>query len=133
MTDREVRVTAASETAPDGGEPAFEGAYLTPAVDVYEAAGEIMILADIPGVERDNVDIDLYGDVLTVAGKVTTSAEEGSQLLSEYELGSFCRSFRITDAIDRRRITASLNDGVLMIVLPKTVRGGTRKIPLSIG
>lgn len=105
--------------------------YSTPAVDIYETGTEIVIMADLPGVTSEDLDIDLDGEVLSITGKATAAEHEGTVLLSEYSGRAYCRSFYLASLVDRRRISAALDDGVLTIRLPKAERKIVRKISVT--
>jgi HSP20 family protein len=133
MTDQEIQVSQKQEIAPEKGELTYEGVYFTPAVDIYETEKELVLLADLPGVESGNVEIDVRDDFLSIIGRTTPDKEEGEALLTEYRTGSYFRNFLLTDAVDQGAITASLTDGVLRVVLPKAAKAVPRKIPISSG
>jgi HSP20 family protein len=103
-----------------------------PAVDILEKKDEIVVIADMPGVDERSVDITLEKDVLTIQGQVEPDAPEGYHLaLAEYGVGDFQRAFTITEEIDRDRIEASVKNGVLRLVLPKAPVARTRKISVT--
>ncbi len=131
MGDQEIRISEKREVTPAKGELTYEGLYFTPAVDIYESPTELVLVADMPGVEPEDLDIDLNDDTLSIVGKVAESPLEGEVLLAEYRLGSYFRSFALTDALDQGKISASLADGVLRIVLPKAAKAVPRKIPIA--
>jgi HSP20 family protein len=104
-----------------------------PQVDIYEDAKVITVLADMPGVDKEGVSIDLTEDQLTIQGKVDT-ADEGETLLhKEYEPGNYFRQFTLSDGIDREKITAKMTDGVLTLTLPKAEKAVPRKIEITAG
>jgi HSP20 family protein len=107
-----------------------EEVYSTPAVDIYETRTEIVILADLPGVSPEDLDLDLDEESLTITGKAARGGDEGVLLLSEYSGGAYCRAFHLGGLVDRKQISASLEDGVLRIVLRKQDRKVARKIPV---
>jgi HSP20 family protein len=131
MADQEITYPEKQEVAPPRGEFTHEGAYFTPAVDIYETEKELVLLADMPGVDASGVDIDLKDNVLSVVGKVTVPPDTGEPLLAEYKVGNYVRNFSLTDAIDQSGINAALVDGVLKVVLPKAAKAVPRKIPIS--
>ncbi len=131
MADQELQVSEKKEVAPAEGELTHEGIYFTPAVDIYESPTEVVLLADMPGVGPGQVDIDLKNDTLSLIGRVGGKPEEGSSLLAEYRMGNYFRNFRISDVVDREKITASMKDGVLRLVLPKAEKAKPRKIAIS--
>lgn len=103
----------------------------TPAADIYENPREIVILVDMPGVESQDMDLELDRSTLNVSGKVSQKQEEGRNLLLEYCRCNYFRSFYIGDIVERSRITAEFTDGVLRIVLPKAEQVISRRIPIS--
>jgi len=106
--------------------PAF-----VPRTDIYEANDEIVLIADMPGVDEGSLDITLEKNVLTVNGLVEQTEPEGYTLTySEYRVGDFQRSFRVSNEIDQDQIEATLKDGVLRLRLPK-VSPTTRKIAVK--
>ena len=131
MADEGVRVSHEDDVSRDAGELTYEGTYFTPAVDIYETADEVVLLADMPGVQPGDLDVDLNDDELTIVGRVGSGEDEGIELLSEYRVGNYYRNFRISDVVDRARISAALSDGVLTVVLPKAAKAVPRKIPIS--
>jgi HSP20 family protein len=133
MTDKELQAAEKQEVTAEGGELTREGIYFTPAVDIGETEKELVILADMPGVKPDGVDIELKEGILSLVGKVPEATQEGERLLSEYRQGSYFRSFRLTESVDASKIGASLSNGVLKVTLPKHEKALPRKIPISVG
>jgi HSP20 family protein len=108
-------------TLPMFGAEDFEK--LTPAVDMYDEGKEIVIKADLPGVKKEDLHLDLTGEnVLTLSGEKKTeeTVEKGGIYRSERSYGRFLRSFELPSDVDTEKITASLKEGVLEIRLPKT-------------
>jgi HSP20 family protein len=104
-----------------------------PNVDIWEDDHEIVICADLPGVEDENLDIQFENRQLTIHGKVAMRHEGANFLGGEYGLGDFYRTFAIGDAIDTSKITGELKDGVLTVHLPKQEAVKPRKIPVKVG
>jgi HSP20 family molecular chaperone IbpA len=102
-----------------------------PAADIYETNDAIVVMAEMPGVAPDGVDITLERRVLTIRGRSAANEHAGYQrVYSEYADGDYERVFTLSDAIDRDKIEASLRDGVLHLVLPKAEPARARKIEL---
>jgi HSP20 family molecular chaperone IbpA len=102
-----------------------------PAVDIIEKRDDIVLLADMPGVDEKSVDITLEKDLLTIYGHVTGETPENHRLvISEYGTGDYQRTFTLSNEIDREKIQASVKDGVLKLLLPKAETARTRKIPV---
>jgi HSP20 family protein len=134
MADQEIQARDKQEVQPSAGEFTQEGAYFSPAVDIFGTEKELVLLADMPGVGLDQVEIDLRDNTLSIMGKVTPDTSEGKEaLLTEYRSGNYFRFFRITEVVDQTKITASIADGVLKVVLPKVEKAVPRKIPIVSG
>lgn len=101
-----------------------------PNVDIIETADEFLVLADMPGVAPDAIDIQYEQGVLTMHGRVDPRQDEEntSYLLYEYGVGDFYRSFRLGEGIDAEKIEARLKDGVMELHLPKSEASKPRKI-----
>lgn len=116
-------------TAPEGSERTRECACFVPRADIYEADDQIVIVADVPGTSENSVDITLEKNILTINAYVEIDEKPGYALTySEYEIGDYQRSFKLSDEIDRERIAATIHDGVLRVYLPKSTESRTRKI-----
>jgi HSP20 family protein len=103
-----------------------------PAVDIYESEQALTLVADMPGVPLENVDIDLDADQLTIRGMVPQKAENnGRVLFKEYTAGDYYRQFTLSNDIDREKIQASMKNGVLKLVLPKAEAAKPRKISVQ--
>ncbi len=123
-------VTAPEETA----ERTREGRVFIPRSDIYELDDQIVIVADLPGVDEKSVDITLEKNILTINALVDPLVPQGYTLAySEYETGDYQRSFRLSNEIDRENIQASLKDGVLRLYLPKAKEAQLRKISVKAG
>jgi HSP20 family protein len=108
------------------------GAYFQPPVDIYENRDELVLVADMPGVTPDGLDVHLEGDQLTVEGRVRPDDYQGLKPLHvEYGVGGYFRRFTLGEHIDREGIKAQLKNGVLQLRLPKAERAKTRKITVQ--
>ncbi len=102
-----------------------------PRVDIYETNDAIMMIANMPGVDENGVDITLEKGVLTIKGYVPPTKFEGYSLVySEYREGDYERSFTLSNEINQDAIEATMKDGVLRLRLPK-VSPTTRKIAVK--
>jgi HSP20 family molecular chaperone IbpA len=103
-----------------------------PPADIYETNNSIVVMAEMPGVPSDGVDITLERRVLTIRGRSTTSEHAGYQrVYNEYTDGDYERVFTLSENIDRDRIEATLKDGVLHLTLPKAEAARARRIELK--
>jgi HSP20 family protein len=105
------------------------GLYFQPAVDIAETPDALLVLADMPGVTCEGLDIRLEGDVLTINGRPHSDDYEGLKPLHvEYSVGGYHRRFTLGETVDRERIKAELKNGVLRLTLPKAERAKARRI-----
>ena len=105
---------------PGGSERTRDRPVYVPRVDIVETADALEILADMPGVTKDGVEVTLEQRVLSIRGRVDTSPPEGlAPLYLEYELGDYERAFTLSDAVDPAGIEARVQAGVLHLRLPK--------------
>jgi HSP20 family protein len=117
---------------PHGVEPTRARKVYTPAVDIIERGDDIVVIADMPGVDEKSVDITLEKNVLSIYGRVEAVIPEQHRLLaSEYGVGDYQRVFTVSDTVDRSRIQATVKTGVLRLVLPKAEEVKTRKIEVT--
>jgi HSP20 family protein len=122
------------EVAETGAERTRDQLAFVPRADIYETDEMIVVVADMPGVDENSLDITLENNVLTINGCVEPVQPEGYSLTyAEYREGDYVRSFRLSDQIDREGIEATLKDGVLRLSLPKIQEARTRKIEVRTG
>jgi HSP20 family protein len=116
-------------------EPAFGMA--APAMDMVENEKEFRITAELPGMDSRDVELTVSDDMLTIRGEKKMEKEEKAEnyYLSERRFGSFQRSFPLPQGVDRDKIEAKFDKGVLTIILPKTPEAAARqkKIPIKQG
>jgi len=103
----------------------------TPAVDIYETQDDLVLVADLPGVTKEDLSIKLDDEILTIEGAAHASAATGQQLLNEYASGTFYRQFTVGEAINREKIDANLKNGVLELVLPKAEKAKPKRIQVK--
>jgi HSP20 family protein len=118
-----------TRTGEDEGE--IERADWIPAADVYEDEGEYTLALDLPGINRDALDVSLDEGRLSVRGERAPS-EAANVRRAERPHGRFARSFSLPDAVDRSRITADYKDGVLLLRLPKRAEEQPGRIKIDI-
>jgi HSP20 family molecular chaperone IbpA len=110
------------------------GLTFTPAVDIFETDKAITLLADMPGVQAENLDIDLHQDLLTLTGEAQPAeSKDESYVLREFKTGRYVRQFSLSDTIDQAKIEAQMTNGVLRLVLPKAEKAMPRKISVKTG
>jgi HSP20 family molecular chaperone IbpA len=107
------------------------GLTFTPRVDIVETDNELLLLADLPGVRSDDLDIRFENGELVLLGKCAARNENVDFMLNEYGVGDFYRAFAISETIDSTRIAAELKNGVLTVHLPKTERAKPKRIAVK--
>ena len=124
------RSRAYTRLSDDGREP--QRFIFTPPIDIYETEEGLVLHADLPGVSVETLDLQVQDNKLTLFGRVATPvAGEADLLHREYEEGDFLRSFILSDDVDHERIRATLNHGVLKVVLPKAPKAEPRRIQVN--
>jgi HSP20 family molecular chaperone IbpA len=125
LEKQEVENTADAETTRD---------MLTfiPRVDIYEVEDTVVLVADMPGVDENSVDITLEKNILKISGFAQPQAPENfSPAYAEYRFGNYERTFALSDEVDRDKIEATVKNGVLRLVMPKAEAAKTRKITVK--
>jgi HSP20 family protein len=132
MADTEKEMQKKEAAAPEKGEHTRARRVFIPAVDIIEKKDDIVVIADMPGVDEKSVDIMIEKNVLTLYGRVEADIPEKHTLtLSEYGIGDYQRAFTLSEEVDKDKIQAIVKNGVLRIVLPKTEALKTRKITVT--
>jgi HSP20 family molecular chaperone IbpA len=104
--------------------------YAVPPVDIYEEQDRLVVMADLPGVTKDTLSVQVEQGILTIEGRVGRDTP-GQLLRREFTLVPFFRQFRITEAIDTTNIRAGIRNGVLRLDLPKAEEAKPRRIPVE--
>ncbi|HHP7235479.1 MAG TPA: Hsp20/alpha crystallin family protein [Desulfobacterales bacterium] len=121
VKEKQELATPAEQTRP--------GLVFTPDVDIFESEREITLLADMPGVKAEQLNIDLRENTLTLVGEIEPfEGPDEEDLLVEYEVGKYYRQFTLSEVIDQNRINANLHNGVLRLTMPKVEKATPRKI-----
>lgn len=103
-----------------------------PVTDIFETDQALTVVLEMPGVNKESVEVGVENDVLTINGQIDFSKYEGLQpLYIEYNIGNYSRSFQISSKIDQDGIKAELKDGVMTLVLPKAEKAKPRRITVS--
>ncbi len=114
-------------------EPTRDRHVFVPRVDIYEDGEQVVIVADMPGVNEKSVDIMLEKNVLTINGAVDfIEPDNFSPVYSEYRVGDYKRRFTLSDEVDRDNIEATVTDGVLRLSLPKAAPAKIKKIAVKV-
>jgi HSP20 family protein len=117
----------------EGGEEEVEAAAWTPAVDIYETKDAVVVTVEAPGMKKDQFCVEVKEEVLTIKGErpfeKDVSREQYHRIERAY--GKFRRSFILGMSVQSDRVTASYNDGVLEITLPKVEEAKPKKIEIT--
>jgi HSP20 family molecular chaperone IbpA len=105
--------------------------YVSPPVDIYEVDNSLTVMADVPGVMQEQLEVRVDNHVLTIYGRVSKH-DMPESTYREYELVSYFRQFELSDKVDESNITADLKHGVLTLTLPKAEEVTPRKIAVSV-
>jgi HSP20 family protein len=108
-----------------------QGFAFTPRVDILESENELMLLADMPGVKPDGVDIRFENGELIIHGRCPERHPGTDFLLQEYGVGDFYRVFTVSESIDAGKISAEMKNGVLTVHLPKAAAVKPRRIEVK--
>lgn len=117
--------------APARVERAYSAPMFSPNVDILENADELTLVADVPGVTPDSIDIQYEQGELTLRGRVAPRNQQNTYLLNEYGVGDFYRVFQLGEGVDNAKISAEVANGVLTVHLPKLERVKPRKIAVQ--
>lgn len=132
MPRKEIRVKD-KEHAGAGSELTYTGPVFLPAVDILEKDDAVILIADMPGVDSEGVDVHLNENDLTISGHIKEEKTGPAFLHEEFQMGDYLRTFSLSNAIDGSRIEASMKNGVLRIVLPKAEMIKPRRIEVKAG
>lgn len=105
--------------------------FLIPPVDIYETKDSLEVVADLPGVEKDDIEIRVDNGLLTFQAKIR-HVLQGEAIYNEYGLMDYYRQFQLGEVIDQDRIGADLKNGVLTIHLPKVEKAKPRQIKVQV-
>jgi HSP20 family molecular chaperone IbpA len=106
--------------------------FYQPTTDIFEEEGSLTLIMEMPGVQKENVDITIEKNVLDVEGKIDFSKYEDLEpVYTEYNVGHYRRSFSLSSKIDQSKISAELDNGLLTLVLPKAEEAKPRTIKIS--
>ena len=124
VKDKQEVTSPAEQTRP--------GLVFTPDVDIFETETTITMLADLPGVRPEDLNIDLRDNTLTISADISpVEGGDEEDILIEYETGKYYRQFSLSEVIAQEKIDAKLTDGVLRLTLPKVEKAVPRKITVA--
>jgi HSP20 family molecular chaperone IbpA len=122
--------TAAAKRA----DTAREDAALLPPVDVLEDAGGITLYADLAGVPKDRLSLQVEADTLTIEGEIALAMPEGMEAThAELSLPRYRRVFTLSKELDTEKVSAEFNQGVLKLRIPKAEHAQPKKVQIQVG
>ena len=128
------RDTAVAQAQQTPGRTAQDMRALVPRVDVLEDDAGLTLLADLPGVPKDKLELKVEGDTLLIEGEVTTSMPPQLQsVYAEVRVPRYRRAFTLSRELDTARIEAAMKDGVLTLRVPKQEHAKPRRIAVTAG
>jgi HSP20 family molecular chaperone IbpA len=108
------------------------GKFFSPYTDIHETERAVVVSMEMPGVDRNSIDIRLDKGVLTVKGTIDSAKYESLRpIYSEYNVGNFVRTFTVSTKIDAGSISAAVADGVLTVELPKAPEAVAKRIAVK--
>ncbi|HEV8712405.1 MAG TPA: Hsp20/alpha crystallin family protein [Candidatus Binatia bacterium] len=105
--------------------------HIQPPVDIYETPDGLVLLADLPGVASNDLEVRIEDNTLTILGKAK-HAFTSEPIYREFELANFFRQFELSEEVDQGKINARLKHGVLMLELPRAEKAKPRQIPVQV-
>ncbi len=129
MTEKSPSVNTSGQLGPE--EVPGAGQTLQPAVDIFEVDEGLAVIADLPGVNKEDVAVSVHDGVLTIRGAVKRSAP-GEEIYSEFDLLNFFRQFQLNDEVDQDNIKADMKFGVLTVRLPKKDAAKPKRIDIRV-
>jgi HSP20 family protein len=136
MIPKAQHVESSHKAEGDGARPAqAEGVAaetVAPSIDIAETETGWLLVADMPGVAKDGIDVQVERGVLSISGRCGCESPKARTVYEGFRRVNYFRSVALSDEVDRARITAAQNDGVLTVVLPKAAAAQTRKINVQV-
>ncbi len=131
MAERDLEVQAKRELEPEK-EKTVPGKYYVPYTDIYENSDALVVVMEMPGVEKKDISVNLEKNELTIEGHIDFEKYKNLKpVYTEYNVGHFSRSFRLSSEIDQERIEANVANGVLSLRLPKVEESQPKKIKIA--
>ncbi len=131
MAEKSVASTVTPDAPARYEETRQEERFLTPPVDIFENENELTVLADLPGVSKENLNVRVEDNILTIEAKPDKNGK-GDSLYREFELATFYRQFQLTETVSREGIDAELKSGVLTLRLPKVEEAKPKLIEVKV-
>jgi len=132
MSDSQELAVREKQEVAQSEEKTVPGRYYTPAADIFETDDALTVLLEMPGVKKDNIDVQIENDILRIEGKIDyTAYKDVEPVYTEYNIGHYARGFTLSNKVDRSAISARLEDGVLVLTIPKSKEASPRRISVD--
>jgi HSP20 family protein len=136
MAEQTAALTTEKAGSPDRtGEKSLatrdDAIYIAPPVDIFENEDSLIVVVDMPGVDKGGVDIRVEDDILTIKGNAKY-AQPSNVLRQEFTLQNYYRQFQLSDEVDQNKISAESKNGVLTIALPKAEKAKPKQIKVKV-
>ncbi|MCC6727839.1 MAG: Hsp20/alpha crystallin family protein [Chthonomonadales bacterium] len=127
MPEKTVAMEPQNAPGPEKEGTRAQEQFAPPPVDIYETPDALVVEADLPGVGRDDLRVEVKDGILTIEGHARAEAP-GRSVYREFEMPSYRREFQLSDAVDVERISAQLRNGVLTLRLPRPEQARPKQI-----
>jgi HSP20 family protein len=131
MAEKTVATRSQQPRTPSREETRSQERYVTPPVDIYELEEGLVVKVDLPGVAKENMDLRVENNLLTIHAKAVHVAP-GEPIYREYGLVNFFRQFELNERVDQSKISAELKHGVLTLNLPKAEEVRPKRIDVKV-
>jgi HSP20 family molecular chaperone IbpA len=131
MAEKTMATPSGKSVAPTRESTRTQQRYIQPPVDIYETPDGLVLLADMPGVASNDLQIRLEDNILTIQGKANHLIDR-EPTYREFELANFFRQFELSDQVDQNKIAARLKHGVLVMELPRAEKAKPKQIPVKV-
>jgi HSP20 family protein len=131
MAEKTVAVPSGQSVATGREGTRAQERHMLPPVDIYETSESLVLIADLPGVAKEDLALRVDNNVLTLQGKASHAAS-GEAIYREYELVNFFRQFELSEQVDQENIAADFKHGVLTLHLPKVEKPKPRQIEVKV-
>jgi len=132
--DNESTLSKTSAEQAAAAERTRSGCCYRPNVDILEEHDELLVLADMPGVPKDQLELKVQADTLSIEGRVVSPTPEGLEAVyAEVRIPRYRRTFTLSRELDASKVDASLKDGVLTLRIPKQAHAQPRRIEVQAG
>ena len=131
MAEKTISAPSGQETDGNAEITRAQDRYIPPPVDIYEAPGELVLMADLPGVSKENLELHVEDGTLTIQAKAEDKVP-GEPIYREFELSGFFRQFELSDEIDTEKIKAEMKHGVLTLHLPMAEKSKPKQVEVKL-